>query len=265
MSSSSSDHKAVVRHKFTQQAREYAANPVVTDKDRLLRLVQTVQPRPQAQVLDVATGPGYVAMAFAEAGCQVIGIDLTEAPLAIAEGMRQARGLVNLHFQLGDAEHLPFAEDAFDIVISRLALHHCEDVQRALAEMARVCRPQGQVVIEDLISSEFSARAAYQNHREQLRDPSHTRALAISEFLAYLRECHLEIEHLFTDERSQPVEHWLANAHTPTAQAAAARGLIEQDEQHDLSGLHPFRHDGVLYIRHRTATFVARKRAVSPA
>jgi ubiquinone/menaquinone biosynthesis C-methylase UbiE len=121
MSSLSSNHKEVVRQEFTQQAQAYAANPLTTNQSRLSSLVQAVQPQQNARVLDVATGPGPVAIAFAEAGCEVVGIDVTEAPLKIAEQTRQARGLANLRFQLGDAEHLPFDEQEFDIVISRFA------------------------------------------------------------------------------------------------------------------------------------------------
>jgi ubiquinone/menaquinone biosynthesis C-methylase UbiE len=255
----SSEHKALVRHEFTQQAHTYAANPSISDHARLVRLVQAIHPKPDALVLDVATGPGYVALTFAEAGCDVIGIDLTEAPLAIAEQLRQARGLTNVRFQLGDAEHLPFAEQEFDIVVSRFALHHCEDPQHVLTEMARVCRVQGMIVIEDLVVSEHPARAAYQNRFEQLRDPSHTRALPISEFLALFTTSGLEVEQLYTDHLTPSVEQWLTNAHTPDDQAKQVRTMIEQDELQDLSGTHPFRQHETVYFRQRTATFVSRK------
>lgn len=145
MSSPFPNHKAVVRQEFTQQAQTYAASTLVKNVDRLAALVQAVSPHPGAHVLDIATGPGYVAAAFAEAGCEVVGLDLTPAPLTLAEQMREARGLTNLHFQPGDAEQLPWASPTFDIVVSRYALHHCEDPQRVLAEMARVCHPQGAV------------------------------------------------------------------------------------------------------------------------
>jgi protein-L-isoaspartate O-methyltransferase len=102
MSSPSPDHKAVVRQEFTQQAQAYAANPLIKNPDRLAALVQAVGPHPGARVLDVATGPGYVAAAFAEAGCEVVGLDLTPAPLELARQMCEARGLTNLHFQLDD-------------------------------------------------------------------------------------------------------------------------------------------------------------------
>jgi ubiquinone/menaquinone biosynthesis C-methylase UbiE len=265
MSLPSSDHKTVVRREFTQQAQAYAANPSIVDHARLNRLVQAVHPEPQASVLDVATGPGYVAMTLAEAGCEVLGIDLTEAPLAIAEQMRQARGLTNLRFELGDAERLSFGEQTFDIVVSRFALHHCEDPRRVLTEMARVCRIHGVVVIEDLVVSEHPARAAYQNRFEQLRDPSHTRALPVSEFLTLLTACSLEVEQIYTDQLTPALEQWLAYAHTPGDQAREVRAMIEQDELHDLSGTSPFHQHGAVYFRQRTAAFITRKLAASHA
>lgn len=259
MSSPSPDHKAVVRQEFTQQAQAYAANPLIKSADRLASLVQAVRPQPGMRVLDVATGPGYVAAAFAEAGCEVVGLDLTPAPLELAEQMRKERGLTNLHFQLGDAEHLPFAEQTFDIVVSRYALHHCEDPQLVLAEMARVCHLQGTVVIQDLIVSEFPARGAYQNRFEQIRDTSHTRALPLSELLALFTTCGLETETVFTDRQAMPLEAWLENAHTSPDRAAQVRQLVEQDEQQDLSGTYPFHREGVVYFYQRIATCIARK------
>lgn len=261
MPSSTPDHKALIRQEFTQQAQAYAANPAIVDPTRLSRLVQAVHPQSGARVLDVASGPGYVAMAFAEAGCEVVGLDLTEAPLKIATQVSQARGLTNVRFQTGDAEHLLFDEQAFDIVVCRLALHHCELPQRVLAEMVRVCSSQGMVVIEDLVTSEYPERAAYQNRFEQLRDPSHTRALPISELLTLFTACGLEIEQLYTDYLLQSVEQWLANTRTPEEPAEQVRAMIVQDERHDLSGTRPFRRDGVLYFHQRTATFISHKLA----
>jgi ubiquinone/menaquinone biosynthesis C-methylase UbiE len=256
----SSDLKRRVRQEFTQQAQAYAANPSITNADRLARLVQAVpSSHLGTRVLDVACGPGYVAMAFAQAGGDVVGIDLTAAPLAIAEQKRQELGLSNVRFQIGDAEHLPFTDQEFDIVVSRFALHHCEDAQRVLAEMARVCRVQGSVVLEDLVTSEYPARAAYQNRFEQLRDPSHTRALPISEFLTLFTACGLEVEQVYTDTLVPSLETWLANAHTPEKRAREVRELVAQDETADLSGTRPFRRDGELYFRQRTAAIIGRK------
>jgi hypothetical protein len=128
-----------------------------------------------------------------------------------------------------------------------------------LAEMARVCRTHGLVVIDDLVVSEYPTRAEYQNRFEQLRDPSHTHALSISTFLTLFTACRLEVQQVSTDYLIQGVEQWLTNAHTPDDRAEKVRAMLEQDRLHDLSGTHPYLQDGVMYFRQRTATFVGRK------
>ena len=65
-------HKTKIREEFTRQASAYAATPSITDPERLRRLVEAVHPAAQAHVLDVATGPGYLAMAFAERCREVV-------------------------------------------------------------------------------------------------------------------------------------------------------------------------------------------------
>ena len=59
-------HKDLVREEFTRQANEYAAAPAIRDLDHIEKLVRAVGPSPDARVLEVATGPGHVAMAFAK-------------------------------------------------------------------------------------------------------------------------------------------------------------------------------------------------------
>src|ERR1700730_4317621 len=94
-------HKDLVREEFTRQANDYAAAPMIRDADHIEKLVNIVAPRPEARVLEIATGPGHVAMAFAKVVREVIGVDLTDAPLKIAERMRQERGLHNVSFRQG--------------------------------------------------------------------------------------------------------------------------------------------------------------------
>jgi ubiquinone/menaquinone biosynthesis C-methylase UbiE len=254
------EHNQVVREEFTRQATAYAANPLIADPEHVARLVQAVRPTSQDRVLEVATGPGYVAMGFAAVAREVVGVDLTEAPLAIAEQRRQEQGLHNVRFQLADAARLPFADGEFDVVICRLAFHHFEQPPRMLHEMVRVCTPQGTVAVEDIVVSEHPARGAYQNRFENLRDPSHTAAFSLSMLLKLFTEAGLEVSHVSTHDRLQVAERWMANAHTPADRAVQVRHLIEQDGLHDLSGTQPFRNaDGQWCFIHRMAIVVGRK------
>jgi ubiquinone/menaquinone biosynthesis C-methylase UbiE len=258
---SDSAHKAVVRESFTRQADVYAVTPTVTDPARIERLVEAVHPAPLWRVLEVACGPGFLALAFAKRCREVVGLDLTDAPLAIAEKNRRERGLPNVRFQRGDADHLPFADAEFDAVVCRFAFHHFQEPGGVLREIARVCRPLGKVAIEDLVSSEHRARGDYQNRFERLRDPSHTRALAPSELLGLFTGAGLELEHLYSGELVQDLERWLANSRTPPDRAVEVRAMIERDGHEDLSGTRPCLQEGRWFFRQPTLAVVARKLA----
>ena len=255
-------HKAIVRESFTRQAEVYAVTPTVADPARIGRLVEAVNPAPQSRLLEVACGPGFLALAFAGRCREVVGLDLTDAPLAIAERNRQQRRLSNVRFQRGDADRLPFADGEFDVIVCRFAFHHFEDPGCVLGEMARVCRPQGKVVVEDMVSSEHRARGDYQNRFERLRDPSHTRALTPTEMLGLFTAAGLELDRLYSGELVQNLERWLANCQTTPERAAEVRAMIERDGREDLSGTRPFLEDGQWFFRQLTIAVVARKLAL---
>jgi len=252
-------HKDLIREEFTRQAAAYAANPTVSDPERVARLIREVAPAADARVLDIATGPGYVALGFAAVCHEVVGVDLTEAPLKIADQYRAERALSNVTFQVGDAERLSFDDGAFDVVVCRLALHHVEEPGRVLREMARVCRWSGTVAIEDLVVSEHPERAAYQNRFERLRDPTHTRGLSLSQLLELMTAAGLDTRNVRTDAVLQDAERWLDNAHTPADRADDVRAMLERDAAADLSGVQPFQRDGHFFFVHRAATVVARR------
>jgi ubiquinone/menaquinone biosynthesis C-methylase UbiE len=253
-------HKDLVREEFTRQANEYAAAPMIRDLDHIEKLVNAVGPSPDARVLEVATGPGHVAMAFAKVAREVIGVDLTEAPLKIAERMRAERGLHNVSFRIGDVEaRLPFSDNDFDVVVCRFAVHHFENPAVVIGEMARVCRVDGTVAVEDLISSENPQRAEYYNRFERLRDTSHTRALALSELLKTLAAAGLEIMRFESSALKNPVDRWFVSGHTSPERETEARAMIERDLLEDLSGARPARIDGELFFTHRLAIVTARK------
>ena len=254
-------HNEVVRESFTTQAEAFAANPWVTDEERIRRLVNAAQLKGKERVLDIATGPGYVAEGFARAAREVIGIDLTDAMLEIAVARTKQRGIANLSFRKGDAENLPFGDEEFDVVVCRLALHHVREPLHVLREMTRVCRTGGTVLVEDIFASEHPERAAYQDRWEKLRDPSHVRTLPLSRMLQLYRDAGIETEALTTAQDLTPeVERWLATTKVGGERAAEIRGLLEADRLQDLSGTRPFQDEmGRLYFHARTAIVVGRK------
>jgi SAM-dependent methyltransferase len=153
--------------------------------------------------LDVATGGGHVARRLREAGLKVVTTDA-------APGMEPdvvARG-----------EDLPFADESFDLVASRLAAHHFGDVRSAVREMARVAA--GTVILVDNVFGGDALEEA-----ERLRDPSHVRSLSESEW----RELFAAVGLVVEDARSLPmrieVEPWLERAGCTGEEAARVREL----------------------------------------
>jgi SAM-dependent methyltransferase len=103
-------------------------------------LLDAVQVGPGVRVLDVATGPGYVAAAAAQRGARVVGVDFSAAMLAEARRHHPA-----VDFQAGDAEALPFPDGGFDAVVMSFGLLHLGRPDRALAEAHRMLRPGGRI------------------------------------------------------------------------------------------------------------------------
>jgi ubiquinone/menaquinone biosynthesis C-methylase UbiE len=253
------DHKAIVREEFTRQADAYARATVITDQDRLARLVAAIAPKGGERAIEIATGPGYVAMALASRCREVVGVDLTEAPLTIAEHSRQKRALTNVSFRSADAEDLPFPDGSFDIAVCRFAFHHFEHPVQVLGEMCRVCCSGATIAVEDLYGSEFRARASYYNDFERLRDHSHTRALAPTELITMLAQGGVELQRLYSDELIVEMESWLQTAQTAANDAAEVRRRLEDDMRRDLSGARPFLRDGKVMFHQRTLAIVGRK------
>jgi ubiquinone/menaquinone biosynthesis C-methylase UbiE len=102
-------------------------------------LLDAVGARKGTRLLDVASGPGYVAAAAAERGASVVGLDFAAA--MVAEASRRYPGV---EFREGDAEALPFADASFDAVTMNFGLLHLGQPERALAQACRVLRPGGK-------------------------------------------------------------------------------------------------------------------------
>jgi ubiquinone/menaquinone biosynthesis C-methylase UbiE len=97
-------------------------------------------------VLDVGFGSGFSVQLFAEAGANVTGIDLTPWAVETTRARVAAFGL-QADLREGDAEQLPFADASFDFVFAWGVIHHSSDMDKALSELVRVCKPGGAVVI----------------------------------------------------------------------------------------------------------------------
>jgi ubiquinone/menaquinone biosynthesis C-methylase UbiE len=228
------------------------------DEAGMRLLVALAGAKPHSRVLDVACGPGFLTLAFAGACASARGIDATPAFVERARRLAQERGIGNASFAVGDANALPEPDAGWDIVACRAAFHHFPDPARVLAEMARVAKPGGTLLVADLLGSELPERASLHDRIERLCDPTHARALPLSEFSELFRAQGLEVASQFGSEMHYDVEEWLAHGGPDADAAAATRSLLEASIEGDRADLAVQRAEGRLRFRHRTAAFVLR-------
>ena len=177
-------HQDLILDQFTRQATPFSTADTITDANALRMIVAAASPGPGDTVLDVACGGGIIVCAFAPEVKHATGIDMTPAMLDRARQLAVEKGLANVSWDQGDVGLLPYADGAFDIVVTRFSMHHFLDPIGVLREMVRVCAPGGRVVVVDMYASENPAKAAEWNRAEKLRDPSHVRCLTLTELKA---------------------------------------------------------------------------------
>jgi len=143
---------------------EFNASAGATRRRR--RLLEVLALKPGEHVLDVGPGPGHYAFEMASAvgdSGRVAGVDNAEDSIGTAQ--RRCSGLANVGFHLGDAVALPFGEATFDAAISTQTFEYLPDVGAALAEMFRVLKPGGRVLIHD---TEWGAWAWHASDRARM-------------------------------------------------------------------------------------------------
>jgi SAM-dependent methyltransferase len=141
------------RQRKTWALGDYAriGNPLVIMGELLCEAVDL---HAGERILDVATGSGNTAISAARRFCEVTGIDYVPSLIEQAKKRAEAERL-EVAFEVGDAEDLPFAEASFDVVLSTVGVMFAPDQERAASELLRVCRPGGKIGLANWMSEGF--------------------------------------------------------------------------------------------------------------
>ncbi len=209
------DYFSRIKEEFKRQAETLSVAPVFTDSGVLEQIHAAIKPTMKMNLLDLGCGPGIVTAAMAQDVREVVAYDLTPEMLDQARKRCREAGLKNARFELGSAEHLPFEDETFDCVVTRLTIHHFLDPRRVMDEVVRVTRQGGKVVVADVVSSEDDEEATLHNALETLRDPTHVRMFSPGDLLEMVRSAGLRIASASTWEMKRDYEEWIRITNAP--------------------------------------------------
>lgn len=218
-----SPEKAVQRQ-FGHQAACYAVSRPHATGTSLGVMVNWGKPTSADRVLDIATGTGFTAFAFAEAAGEVVATDITTKMLQEARRLAVERQLRNIRFLQVAAEALPFRDQTFDITTCRIAPHHFASVPAFLREIHRILRPTGRFALTDSSSPEEPEPYMWHQEIERLRDPTHVRNYTPSEWRRFVADTGFTLEELTTSHRTELVfSDWVRTSGSPPDVVAELR------------------------------------------
>jgi ubiquinone/menaquinone biosynthesis C-methylase UbiE len=133
-------------HEFEHQGWEDSAQAYSQHLSQLTSatipsLLDAVDAGTATRLIDLATGPGYVAAAAQKRGCDVVAVDFSENMIELAKSMHGS----SIVFEVGDVEKLPQADESFDAAVMNFGILHLSEPERALAEIFRILKTGGKM------------------------------------------------------------------------------------------------------------------------
>ncbi len=249
-------NKTLVQEQFGKTAATYLTSKPHKLGKSLERMVTLTAPQKDWRMLDVATGGGHVAYAFAPHVARVWATDITQEMLDLVKDEAEKRGLANVRAAYAKAEALPFEDESFDVVTCRIAPHHFDSIPAFLAEVRRVLKPGGVFALVDNVAPPGSV-GDYINAFERFRDPSHLRAWTMDEWRDALKEASLTVNHDEQIDKTMEFGPWAAR-HDATM-LALLRSMLAQATPAVKAALDPQEKDGDFTFRLTEGLFIAKR------
>ena len=218
-------HNQLINEQFGSQADMYLTSSVHAFGQEFAEVESLVQQFDSPHVLDLGSGAGHISFYAAPFAQQVTAYDLSKDMLKIVADSAKQKNLDNITTVKGIAESLPFADDYFDVVISRFSAHHWQDVPLALREMHRVCKPNGKVMMIDIMAPANPLYDTFLQTIEMLRDNSHVRNYSSSEWQQMFNRAGFNVSQTQTHKLKLEFNSWITRMRTPEPYITAIRKL----------------------------------------
>lgn len=216
----------LVSAQFGSNAQAYLTSSVHAQGADLQRLSTLIASGRYGKVLDLGCGAGHATFAAAAAGANVCAYDISQVMLDVVVQEAQRRELKHVHPQQGKVEKLLFDDASFDLVVTRFSAHHWSNVPAAVCEARRVLKPQGKLVVIDVIAAANPLYDTVLQTVEVLRDFSHVRDYSIKEWQEILQQAGFAPAAHDQWKLVMEFEVWIARMSTDPLRANAIRNVF---------------------------------------
>ncbi|MDE2926178.1 MAG: methyltransferase domain-containing protein [Acidobacteriota bacterium] len=250
--------------RFDKIAANYATSEVHSMSPTIRLLHQLVNLEAGASVCDMACGAGHLALSFATRAGRLVGVDPAPGMLDAFRRLAAQRG-IEVETVEAYAESIPLRGDQFDLVVSRLAPHHFDDVDRAVAEMVRLTKIGGRVAIIDLEGHEDADIDEFNHKLEVLHDPTHIRSYTAARWKSMFENSGLKVEVLKNGLSERPqgttVGRWCEIGSSGAESEAEIRASLQRAPDSFLEALNIKRLGGEFLLPIRTLLVVGTRDA----
>lgn len=221
---------AETARQFGDHARQYAVSRAHLEGATRHLLIERMEPVADETLLDIGSGPGPVAIAFAPLVARAVAFDAAPEMLHASRLAAGRAGVANVDPVCGDAHHLPFIDRAFALVTSRACPHHLADIRAAVAEMARVLSRGGRLGIADGTVPDDAEIDAFLNRLDRLHDPTTVRNYSAREWRAFIEAAGLRVD--FVEDyvvelpEGRSLLDWLARSGASSAVEEECRRML---------------------------------------
>lgn len=217
-------HGDKVTEYFGRYHEAYAKSEGHARGGDLAALIGALNMQARPRVLDAACGTGHTAVAMAQRGWDVVGLDMTQQMLDEAQGLARSRG-VRVQWTLGDVHAMPWSDQSFNAVTCRRAAHHFRELDRFLDEVYRVLMPGGQIGISDMTAPSDAIAAL--NQLERVRDSSHWAARTANEWANLVASHGFDLQILNVAVEPMTCNQWLSPVSATSAHGHQALTLLD--------------------------------------
>jgi ubiquinone/menaquinone biosynthesis C-methylase UbiE len=213
---------------FSRHAKDYAKSESHMHGKDLDLLVSLLDLKKEYKLLDVGTGPGFVAFEAAKKVAVAVGMDITDQMLDIAVRKSLDNNVKNVVFIKGNATNMPFPGNSFDVITCRRVNHHIKDNNKFLEEAFRVLKDNGKIGITDLLKP-ISDKKGLFNKLEKARDSTYFDSMSLDAWFKLLKQNGFTVSTFKTFSIIETFESWLSPLNINSIEARRARNLIRQN------------------------------------